>query len=285
MLPRPSKATVDPNAWLASVGRVFARFDRQDSGNVSFGVEAGGRRYFVKTAGPPTALGLPLAHADRLALLANAQRLALCVAHPALTRFVGAGECAWGRALVYDWADGEHLHARREERNSPATAWQRFLHLPLGERVDVVRALLDLHVALSANGWVTGDFYDGCLIYDFAQQRIRVFDLDHYRLGAYRNTMGRMFGSTRYMAPEEFEKGRWINERTTVFALGRTMSIFLGDPAAAIVATACREEPAHRHPSVAALAADFAGKFGRTDPPIAGTPPVSGSASCGRHER
>ena len=65
MLPSPSKATVDPDAWLASVGRVFARFDRQDSGNVSFGVEAGGRRYFVKTAGPPTALGLPLAHADR----------------------------------------------------------------------------------------------------------------------------------------------------------------------------------------------------------------------------
>ena len=46
------------------------------------------------------------------------------------------------------------------------------------------------------------------------------------------------------------------------------MSIFLGDPAAAIVATACREEPAHRHPSVAALAADFAGRFGRTDPPM-----------------
>ena len=42
-------------------GRIFARFDEQDSGNVSFGVEAHGARYFVKTAGAPDAIGLPLA--------------------------------------------------------------------------------------------------------------------------------------------------------------------------------------------------------------------------------
>ena len=265
MLPAPSRATLDPNVWLASVGNVFARFDRQDSGNVSFGVEADGQRYFVKTAGPPEALGLPQSHAERLALLANAEQLALSVAHLALTRFVGSRECGWGRALIYEWADGEHLHAKREERSNPATAWQRFLHLPLSERVDVVRALLDLHVALSAKGWVTGDFYDGCLIYDFARQRIRVFDLDHYRLGAYRNTMGRMFGSTRYMAPEEFEKGRRIDERTTVFALGRALAIFVGERAARIVATACHEEPVYRHSSVAVLAADFTREFGEAE--------------------
>lgn len=236
---------------------IFARFDKQDSGNVSFGVEADGRRYFVKTSGPPDAIA-PLAHADRLALLGNAERLAGSVSHAALTRFARSCAGAWGRALVYEWADGEHLHAKRERRDDPATAWQRFLHLPQGERVAVVRTLLDLHVALAAKGWVVGDFYDGCLLYDFAAKRLHVFDLDHYSLGPYRNTMGRMFGSTRFMAPEEFERGRLIDERTTVFALGRTMTIFLGGLASRVAARACADEPARRHASVAELAADFA---------------------------
>ena len=82
-------------------GRIFARFDEQDSGNVSFGVEAHGAHYFVKTAGAPDAIGLPLAHADRLALLGNTERLARSVSHSALTRFIRSCHCAWGRALVY----------------------------------------------------------------------------------------------------------------------------------------------------------------------------------------
>ena len=244
--------------FLDPAGRVFARFDEQDSGNVSFGVEAHGNRYFVKTAGAPNAMGLPLAQTDRLALLHNAERLARSVSHPALTRLVRSCDSVWGRALIYEWADGEHLHAKRERRDDPTTAWQRFLHLPLGERLAVVQTLLDLHVALASEGWVVGDFYDGCLMYDFAAKRLHVFDLDNYVLGPYRNNMGRMFGSTRFMAPEEFEKGRLIDERTTVFALGRTMTIFLGALASKVARTACADEPKQRHPSVADLAADFA---------------------------
>jgi hypothetical protein len=33
--------------------------------------------------------------------------------------------------------------------------------------------------------------------------------------------MGRLFGSTRFMAPEEFELGVMIDQSTTVFTLGR----------------------------------------------------------------
>ena len=256
---RPSRTSRTPPEFLSAVGCVFAHFDRQDSGNVSFGVAVRGARYFVKTAGAPGAGGLPLRHADRIALLANAERLARSVRHPALTQFVHSVESAWGPMLIYRWADGEHLHERRENRDNPATAWQRFLRLPVAERLAVVRTLLDLHVALAAEGWVAGDFYDGCLIYDFRRRRIHVFDLDNYRQGAYRNTMGRMFGSTRFMAPEEFEKGRTIDERTTVFAMGRTVSILLGsESSAALVAKACAAEPRRRHATVAELADHFA---------------------------
>ena len=39
--------------------------------------------------------------------------------------------------------------------------------------------------------------------------------------------MGRLFGSTRFMAPEEFERGATIDERTTVFTMGRTVQLFV----------------------------------------------------------
>ena len=42
-----------PQQILEACGRIFTRFDKQDSGNISFGVEIAGQRYFVKTAGAP----------------------------------------------------------------------------------------------------------------------------------------------------------------------------------------------------------------------------------------
>ena len=250
-----------PRPYLESLGRVFACFDQQDSGNISFGVEVEGQRYFAKTAGPPGSTGLPTSHAVRLAQLANAERLAGSVAHPALTQFRQSCETAWGRMLIYRWATGEHLRAPRRGLPLGDSAHGRFLALPWQERLAAVQSILDLHQALAANGWVVGDFYDGCLLYDFATKRIAVFDLDHYQPSPYENTVGRMFGSTRFMAPEEFERGRIINERTTVFALGRTLSIFLGERVAAVTKVACAVEPDARHATVAALVADLAGRL------------------------
>ena len=57
----------------------------------------------------------------------------------------------------------------------------------------------------------------------------RLIDLDHYRDRPFTNEMGRMFGSTRFMAPEEFELGAIIDEVTNVFTMGRVISVFLSD--------------------------------------------------------
>ncbi len=50
-----------------------------------------------------------------------------------------------------------------------------------------------------------------------------------YRDSPFVNEMGRMFGSSRYMAPEEFERGAAIDERTNVFTMGRTAANLLSD--------------------------------------------------------
>jgi serine/threonine-protein kinase len=89
--------------------------------------------------------------------------------------------------------------------------------------------LFDLHEQIARVGWIAVDFYDGCLIYDFTSQRLRVVDLDMYMAGPFRNEMGRMFGSTRFMSPEEFEVGAIIDERSNVYVMGRTALVFLSD--------------------------------------------------------
>src|SRR5262249_33967863 len=84
-----------------------------------------------------------------------------------------------------------------------------------------------------------------------------------YRDAPSRNDMGRMFGSSRFMAPEEFERGAPIDAVTNVFTMGRTALVLLSDgsPDRAVfrgsdaqfevVAKACRPLRADRFGSMA----------------------------------
>ncbi len=72
-----------------------------------------------------------------------------------------------------------------------------------------------------------------------------------------------MFGSTRFMAPEELERGARIDQRTNVFTMGRTLLEFLGDgtddPVAfrgpkgllEVARRACQLQPADRFSTMA----------------------------------
>lgn len=252
-----------PADFLGRVGEVFAVFDRQDSANVSYGLRVGMQRYFVKTAGAPDAPAL-LPHAARVDLLDNAVRVARSIRDPALPRLHHRIETPHGPMLVYDWVPGELLGVPRAQRADPAAPFLRFKSLPLPRVVDALTTVFRVHDRLEANGWCAGDFYDGCLIYDFTDQTLHLIDLDHYQPGPYRNHMGRMFGSDRFMAPEEYQLGATIDAATTVFNLGRCITVFLRErclaersgPARAILAIeqrACQPNPADRFPSVHAL--------------------------------
>ncbi len=217
--------------YLRSVGTLFAEFGglTQDSGNVSYGVQIGAERYFVKTAGRPDDARPFLEHAERVALLRNAVRLRESCNHFTLPRLYRVIESPAGPLLVYEWLDGELVGVPRAQRDDPASAFQRFRSLPASTILRCLDAIFDLHDAIARAGWIAVDFYDGCLIYDFTSERLGVVDLDAYSQGPLRNTMGRMFGSTRFMAPEEFELGALIDEQTNVFTMGRTALVLLSD--------------------------------------------------------
>jgi serine/threonine protein kinase, bacterial len=287
-MPNPLLATtridVAPEEFLHEAGQVFAEFGAatQDSGNLSYGVAIeSGERHFVKTAGRPDDPKPFLPHAERVAWLRNAIELARSCAHPALPPLRNVIESPQGPLLVYAWVDGELLNVPRERRDDPESPYQRFRRLPAAIIERCLDTIYELHVELAERGWIAVDFYDGCLIYEFGSGngagngsggdtgnrsgQLHIVDLDLYRRGPFRNDMGRMFGSTRFMAPEEFERGALIDERTTVFTMGRTALLLLGDgserreafrgPDALhrVVAKACSAAPSERYPAVAAF--------------------------------
>ena len=267
---------LDPLELVRRHGTVVAEFGHlsQDSGNVSWLVDVGDRRLFVKTAGSPAPPrpGSPVpyfGHAGRVRLLRNAVDLAASCRHPALAPLLNVVESPHGPVLVYQAAPGELVGVPRGQRGDPSSAYQRFAHLPAARLLGVFDVLVDLHVALAGAGWVACDLYDGCLILDFPTTTLTVVDLDSYRRGPSVNDMGRMFGATRFMAPEELELGAVLDERTTVHTLGRLVrhfgtrlterpEDFCGPPALLrVVERACRPSPGDRPGSVAAFATEW----------------------------
>ncbi len=253
--------------FLRTCGELFARFDEatQDSGNVSYGVDVSGRRFFVKTAGEPEFSTPHADHRARSDLLRNAEALARSLAHRALPTLHNLVESPEGPLLVYDWVDGVLLRVEPEERIRPGSSFYRFVHQPRKAILLALDEIFDVHVRLAERGWIACDFYDGSVIYDFDRKAVHLVDLDLYRQGPFYNGMGRMFGSSRFMAPEEFELGARIDERTTVFTMGRAAAVFLAqgemersrfvdcDGLFEAVERACRMDPAARFPTMASF--------------------------------
>jgi serine/threonine-protein kinase len=267
----------DIETYLAQVGEVFRAFRQQDSGNVAYGVLApegtpppdgtrspdgtpsAGRRWFVKHAADPRAI----------LSLRRAQALNTRVRHPALPRFYNAFETPGGLALVYEWVPGELLYypgrTPPDRRRDPAFAPVRFRALPVEKILDALDTIYDLHLLLADHGYIAVDFYDGCIMYDFEGARTYVCDLDEYQLGPFALDMDRGFGSHRFMAPEEFQRGARIDQVTNVFTLGRTAMLLLGDGTVsfdgwagteamkAVVQRATDPDRAVRYPSVRAF--------------------------------
>lgn len=252
--PSVERIQSDPEAFLSAAGEIFAVFDSrtQDSGNISYGVETGAGRFFVKTAGLTDDRKPFFHHDDRARALRNAARLADSSTHRALPKLRQVIESATGPMLVYDWVDGELVRG--------CLPRVRCLHAP--EIVALLTEIYSLHLDLSRLGWVAVDFYDGSMLYDFERRRVHAIDLDSYHLGPFTNRMGRMFGSTRFMAPEEYEMGAAIDQRTTVFTLGRAALILLSDNSLernmfrgteaqrAVALTATAQDPDHRFQTV-----------------------------------
>ncbi|WP_172195018.1 GNAT family N-acetyltransferase [Saccharibacillus qingshengii] len=211
--------------WLAPFGRVFRVWDRQDSGNLSFGLEIEDQHVFIKYAGASTAdyAGHPADAVNRLREAADRYET---LRHPALTQVLDHFETPGGYAVLFEWAEGQLLRPGADEDGD--TVVSRFRRLPIAERMEAMETVLEFHAHVEALGYVAIDFYDGSLMYDFSTGRLTICDIDLYRPAPYVNEMGRMWGSSRFMSPEEYELGAVIDSRTNVYTMGAMAFCLLG---------------------------------------------------------
>ena len=247
-------------SFLARWGRVFAVFDQQDSGNLCFGVDGPSGRRFVKYAGAPTLRyeGRPRDAVESLRAAGVRYR---ALAHPTLVPLLESVDLGDGaHALVFPWVDAVCLGRQYGRRGvlDPLTRTQR---------ADAVQQILDFHVESTRRGWVAVDLYDGSVLIDPTSGRVTLCDIDFYQPAPYVNPMGRLWGSTRFMSPEEFRLGAVIDEVTTVHTLGVIAHTLLGDDATRsrdawigtprqydIAARATRPDRGERWPTIAAMA-------------------------------
>lgn len=244
--------------FLSRYGRVFRVFDAQDSGNICFGVEQGGRRYFVKFAGAPTAAydGAPEAAVARLRETAH---LYARLTHPNLIPFIRAEEVGGGFAMVFEWVDGDCMG-----RMYPASH-RRFMALPVEARLTVLDDILCFLAYIASAGYVAIDFYDGSILYDARRRKTTVCDIDLFKRQPFVNDMGRLWGSAKFMSPEEFRLGAVIDEVTNVYTAGAmAFALFgayersrdawqLGEAAFRVAARAVSDDRARRQQSIGEL--------------------------------
>lgn len=245
---------------VAGAGEIVTAYLEQDSGCVSYVVDQGGQRLFVKCA--VTESGE--------ASLGRAAALHHTIRHPALPALLHTLRTGSGPAQIYPWVPGDVLYDYvtmdgAAGRRDPASAHARFRALPIARILAALDAIYDLHVRIAEAGFIAVDFYDGCILYDFDAHRTWVCDLDEYRPGPFRLVEDRLPGSRRFMAPEEFVRGSTIDQRTNVYTLGQAAALLLGDgyldsdtwrgaaEASAVLRRATAWEREHRYATVVAF--------------------------------
>lgn len=218
--------------WLTALGEVFSVFDEQDSGNICFGIEKEGVKQFVKYAGARTKEYSGQTE-DAIARLKNSVPIYKDLQHKHLINLLDNFEVENGYALIFDWFDGECLHSHwsfppPQKYTHPDSPFFRFKQLPIEKRLESFKSILEFHVHAEKNHYVAVDFYDGSILYDFKNNVTKICDIDFYKKKPFINTMGRLWGSSRFMSPEEFEFGAEIDERTNVFNMGAIAFGLLG---------------------------------------------------------
>lgn len=199
--------------FLKKYGRVFKAFDDQDSGNICFGLKDGQRRLFLKFAGAPTARGSVSTQAAIENLRATLPVYS-DLAHDNLIRLVDHGEMGGGYALVFEWVDAICMGRMYPEQH------EEFMRLPVAVRSKIFEDIVRFHICAAQRGYAAVDLYDGTVMYDIENHRTVLCDIDFYRRAPFVNDMGRMWGSERFMSPEEFTLGAVIDEVTNVYTVG-----------------------------------------------------------------
>ncbi len=220
-------------SFLSKYGEVFCAFDKNDSGNISFGVAGAEEKYFIKVAGART-LESCTETKKAIGVLKNAMPLYEALKEqPNLIKLIEHFEVGDLYIAVFKWAEGDCLfdywNFEKYSKALMKTPYIRFKQLPVKSRLKSVRILFEFLAHTERMGYVAIDFYDGSILYDFINNTTMICDIDFFRKKPTYNDMGEDFwGTKRLKAPEEYTYGAVIDEVTNVFTLGALILNFFG---------------------------------------------------------
>lgn len=112
-----------------------------------------------------------------------------------------------------------------DKYKNPNSPFYKFKHLPVIKRIQSLNSIF-LSIHMSKRKLRSDRFYDGSILYDFHTNETKICDIDLYSKKPFVNKMGRLWGSSRFMSPEEFELNAIIDSRTNVFNMGQWLSQF-----------------------------------------------------------
>jgi hypothetical protein len=210
--------------FINKYGKVFKVFDRQSSGNLCFGVEKAGKRYFLKFAGAETinkheAVDIE----DTVSILKHTVEKYKDLKHPLLTNMIDADEVGGGFITVFDWFDGVSCGYPQPENCA------KFKLLPVKEKQRVYKGILEFHAHVAERGYVAIDFNDQSTLYNFADGNFKICDIDFYAKQCYMNGTGEALGDPAIMSPEENRVAGLVDEISNVYTLGATAFVFFAE--------------------------------------------------------
>lgn len=200
--------------FLSEYGKVYTVFDKQDSGYLCFGVQNKNKKLFLKMAGAAT-IRSSVSIEEAITRLKLTVPIYEDLSHPNLIEMIEHKELKEGFLTVFEWFEGDCMGKQYD-------SFDKFIGLPLGEKFSIYKEILIFHLHANKCGYIAIDFYDGCIMYNFKTQKTMICDVELYSKKPVMNTMGRMWGSSWYMSPEEFQLGAQIDERSNIFLMGAT---------------------------------------------------------------
>lgn len=199
--------------FLSVYGKVFKVFDDQDSGNICFGTVKDDIKYFIKFAGVETQK-YDGDTGDAVKRLKSTVSVYEKLKHRNLIEYLESREIGNGFAMIFKWSDGECMGRMYPESH------KKFISLSNEVKLAVFADIMDFMQYIAEQHFVAIDFYDGSIMYDFYNRKTVICDIDFFRRSPAVNDMGRMWGSSVFMSPEEFEFGAVLDEITNVYTLG-----------------------------------------------------------------
>lgn len=208
-------------SFVEAYGRVFKVFDQLGSGMLCFGVEGSRGKLFLKYAGAPC-VNYPSSPQTAVDKLQTAAHRYESLKHPMLVELLQQREMPAGHLLVFRWEEGLPLAPLPQH-------YEAFRRCSMLRRLQLFDGMLQLHLQAELAGLLIAGLSDSHLLYDGAQQTLKLCNLDDYLdLPSY-NLRGRLAGSPYYLPKEAYQKGAALDESSNVYAMGALSFAYFGD--------------------------------------------------------